>query len=527
MASPAVSTPSSAGSPAALAPAPPVLAIKTGNISNMNTTASGSGASTPTIMTTKEWVIPPRPKPGRKPATDTPPTKRKAQNRAAQRAFRERRAARVGELEEQLEEAKEDQQRRENDMRLKITRLEAEVSRFNGELQSWRLRCETLDRIADYEKREKEAALKELAYLRNGFQSTSTDAVPLPPRRNRQSTQTLPPLPQQQQQQQRLQQSPFVPDIEESNEIGCGGCKSTGQCACVEEVYAMAIQGCGNCSPDTHCQCLEETLKDASMDLKRAHSPTTDGVAEKRARLSSRPSSPLEIDFTAQFSSRRQPAIREPSPPLQIMTRPIESCGFCEQGTYCMCAAAAAEANAAHERERENRLAPLLNEVTPPPSDTDVENTQTKLPSMQPNHMHRPVTATPTSNSCANGPGTCKQCMSDPKSGLFCRSLAAMKASSSSSPPDGCCGGNSSGGGCCKTMQPAPSSEPPPSLSVAETYKTLSTHKNFDQASDELNTWLGRLHATQLQHAGRAPIEVEAASVMGVLKLFDRRFGRG
>ncbi|KAA8573617.1 hypothetical protein MFRU_001g04170 [Monilinia fructicola] len=520
MASPAVSTPSSAGSPAALAPAPPSLAIKTGNLSNMNSLASASSASTPTIMTTKEWVIPPRPKPGRKPATDTPPTKRKAQNRAAQRAFRERRAARVGELEEQLEEAKEDQQRRENEMRLKITRLEADVSRFNGELHSWRLRCDTLERIADYEKREKEAALKELAYLRNGIESKGTDAVPLPPRRNRQSTQTVLPPPRQ--------QNHFVPEFEELNEMGCGGCKSTGECACADQVLAMSTQGCGNCSSDTHCQCLEDTLKGTGVDLKRAHSPEIDQAAEKRARFSSRPSTPIEIDFTAQFS-RPQPDVRDQSPPPQILTRPIEPCGFCEQGTYCMCAAAAAaaEANADHERERENRLAPLLNEVTPPPSDTDVENTQVKLPSMQPSHMHRPVTVAPTSNSCANGPGTCKQCMSDPKSGLFCRSLAAMRASSSSAPPEGCCGGSSAGGGCCKTMQPAPSSEPPPSLSVAETYKTLSTHKNFDQASDELNTWLGHLHATPPQHAGRAPMEVEAASVMGVLKLFDRRFGRG
>ncbi|SPQ21526.1 30cf1118-da73-4909-86a1-d81a5c66912c [Thermothielavioides terrestris] len=81
--------------------------------------AAGSPAPVPQsrTMTSKEWVIPPRPKPGRKPATDTPPTKRKAQNRAAQRAFRERRAARVGELEEQIEAQKAAHERTVKELR--------------------------------------------------------------------------------------------------------------------------------------------------------------------------------------------------------------------------------------------------------------------------------------------------------------------------------------------------------------------------------------------------------------------------
>src|SRR6187402_1121328 len=123
MASP--TTPLSTGSPASLAPAHPALAIKMSNASNTAVRAPATGLGTPSIITSKEWVIPPRPKPGRKPAVDEPPTKRKAQNRAAQRAFRERRAARVGELEEQLEETKEEQQRREAEMRDRIIRLEA------------------------------------------------------------------------------------------------------------------------------------------------------------------------------------------------------------------------------------------------------------------------------------------------------------------------------------------------------------------------------------------------------------------
>lgn len=56
------------------------------------------------IQLSKDWVLPPRPKPGRKPCDDVPSSKRKAQNRAAQRAFRERRANRVTELEDKIME---------------------------------------------------------------------------------------------------------------------------------------------------------------------------------------------------------------------------------------------------------------------------------------------------------------------------------------------------------------------------------------------------------------------------------------
>lgn len=521
MASPAVSTPSSAGSPATIAPAPPALAIKTANASNV-AALSGSTMSTPSIITRKEWIIPPRPKPGRKPATDTPPTKRKAQNRAAQRAFRERRAARVGELEEQLEETKEEQAKREAEMRDKIVRLEQDVARFNGELQSWRLRCDTLDRIADYERKEKETALAELSYLRNGARTTGTDAVPLPPRRNRQQPSHA---------ANPSQHVSYVPIPEAEVQLGCGNCTSTGHCECAEQAMAIATSGCGRCSTSTHCECLEETLNpggDLSLpgETKRSRStsPSTQTYPEKRQRHAD-PVTPLEVDFTGQFSSKSTASDTHVEEDEVAARRPAESCGFCVEGAYCMCAEAAAAVSASSNNERDygTRLAPLLSEVTPPPSDSD---TDVKLPSMHPVQMHRPVATLTTQPTCANGPGTCQQCQSDPKSGLFCRSLAALR-SAGTEVPDGCCGGNAGGGGCCKSIPSVAPTQPPPSLSCADTYMTLSTHKNFDAASDELSTWLGRLHATPDHHPGRAPMEVEAASVMGVLKLFDRRFGRG
>ncbi|KAK9455368.1 hypothetical protein V1511DRAFT_500257 [Dipodascopsis uninucleata] len=78
------------------------------------------------IRMSKEWVLPPRPKPGRKPSQETPPTKRKAQNRAAQRAFRERRAARVFELEERLMELETEKEEMENNLSNTLLRISSE-----------------------------------------------------------------------------------------------------------------------------------------------------------------------------------------------------------------------------------------------------------------------------------------------------------------------------------------------------------------------------------------------------------------
>jgi hypothetical protein len=86
----------------------------------------------------------------------------------------------------------------------------------------------------------------------------------------------------------------------------------------------------------------------------------------------------------------------------------------------------------------------------------------------------------------------------------------------------------------------------PLSLSCADAYKTLASHRHFQEAADEIGEWLpklkavpalgagllagkaptpGRRAATGSGDAGRAPIEVEAASIMSVLKGFDVRFG--
>ncbi|PKI83778.1 hypothetical protein MVES_001977 [Malassezia vespertilionis] len=84
---------------------------------------SPQGATEEVIQPSKEWVLPARGKPGRKPAATVPLTKRKAQNRASQRAFRERRHAYLAELEE------------------KVARYEAREIDANVQMQRIALQC--------------------------------------------------------------------------------------------------------------------------------------------------------------------------------------------------------------------------------------------------------------------------------------------------------------------------------------------------------------------------------------------------
>lgn len=601
-------------------------------------------AKTPISMTSKEWVIPPRPKPGRKPATDTPPTKRKAQNRAAQRAFRERRAARVGELEEQLEFEKEEHDKGQQILQDKIRRLEMDA-------QALQSRCEVLENMLDKERAER---AKETEVLRRRLhEATQNQNHP-----RQQSLPSLASVPQHTYAPQPLRHHrPSAPsrihggrasassvhsvsarptpthrpatthsfsisqiisppeDIEQAP-LSCGNCEPAGPCVCADEAIASVNIGCGNCTLGSRCQCLEEVLNSSNNESNnlvdsfsaprqttsrtakrgiRSISPSSMAPEEKRPRGSL--TSATEIDFTAMFSRKPQhvsttamsqrtqqrststvlhsagtPQSNAPSPyslatlapmePSSIESpRPEDRCGFCEDGTYCVCAETAAANAAAAHAQTESLTLPSINSSafsvshqghqtrTPPPSEGDaigyeiLPDGSVRLPSLKRLQSSKKADTTNTlpkpSGGCGSGgPGTCAQCLADPKSGLFCRSLAANFKNQNGESGGGCCGGGGPGG-CCKDKNKAAGGEKKNdlgvSLSCADTYKTLASHKHFNEASDDINTWLPMLKAAPkpreptLGKSGnsRTPIEVEAASIMSVLKGFDVRFGRG
>ncbi|KAJ5948943.1 hypothetical protein N7454_002250 [Penicillium verhagenii] len=462
--------------------------------------APSPGPGTPGSITSKEWVIPPRPKPGRKPATDTPPTKRKAQNRAAQRAFRERRAARVQELEELMKDMEDNHDNRSSTLAEQISNLSREVDQCREEMAWWRDRCHTLEKEVAIERSAKEALVKEFraSMSSSNTKSPMPDSVPLPPR-TRPSTRST-----------RMEGVVSTTTRVERNRepepdnvpLGCGDCSSA-HCQCIEDAFGMPI--------DTH-------------ESRGRYPPH--GVGSPEREISEPEIKPdpeeMEIDFTARFSGVPVQPISHHHHNINVSSPPVDPCGFCQDGTPCICAEMAAQEE---ERARRNsfdnpRLAPIqsISQFTPPPSDGDVT-----LP---------PISQ--ATNPCANGP--------------------ASRSASGTPAGGGCCGGKGADGGCCMSRNaptaPTTRNNPPmpaqpvatkPStpnaltLSCADAFTTLSRHPNFSRASDEISTWLPKLHtlpnprdqaaAFAAQANGdRAALEVEAASVMGVLRYFDRRF---
>ncbi|KAJ8121556.1 hypothetical protein O1611_g10072 [Lasiodiplodia mahajangana] len=295
---------------------------------------------------------------------------------------------------------------------------------------------------------------------------------------------------------------------------GCGNCTSTGSCACVDSVLANTTAECGKCSIGTSCECLEAVLNSSTTDTELKRKPSSiSALAPEEKRQKADPY-PNEIDFTAMFSSKKKlsvvvPAPTEALPPAQLPLPPRESCGFCTESSYCMCAEAAAA----------QTLPPMGQQVqTPPPSEDDVgaythgSHIDRCHQVAQPQISQSQLIPTHTQTK------------------RMCLAATFARESGSGSTSGGCCGG-SAGSGCCKSANPPAQTSNPSmgvSLSCADAYQTLSSHPGFDRATDELESWLPKLRAVPkpANTLGRTALDVETASIMGVLKEFDVRFGR-
>ncbi|KAI5285855.1 hypothetical protein KEM54_000235 [Ascosphaera aggregata] len=396
---------------------------------------------------------------------------------------------------------------------------------------------------------------------------------------------------------------------------GCNNC-SMDRCKCIDDAFNVPdASGTGAFGEvvERESYSAPAISRQISQEERRQHQVRAQSEQQQQHKNQQLPVKSeyeeMEIDFTEQFTSKRPaaavtaaappPAPPPPPPPppappqatsAQQRTEEymfttaapstlFETCGFCQDGTPCPCAEMAAEEQQQRQqlqlRNRQIALQDLekaeparlavssnrcvksrmptiqsLSHMTPPPSESDVFSEA--LPPIS-------LLTRNTASSCgANGPGTCSQCQSDPRSTLFCKSLAAARALTAakystnghgtststvpapvSSPSGGCCGGGGrAGGGCCKDNQRDPTAAPPLTLSCADTFTTLSRHPQFLRATDEMDTWMPRLitlpnpahlpggtnSSGGVNIGDRPAMEVEAASVMNVLRYFDRRF---
>lgn len=408
----------------------------------------------------------------------------------------------------------EQEDKKEQDqLRNEVERLQAEVETYSSEVFAWRDRCQRLEKELDAERGLRQTSETQIKMLRAGL-PVSTEAVPLPPRTStRYKLGTA-------QDMKRSEMQDQLPT--EAIAIGCGNCSTNSRCECIEQAFNVE-----NMSSDT-----------TNTVPKRPHSPYGP-TGNKRYRqtfnsiITSVPDADMETDFTTKPAS--QPDIGtstlvQASGHENLVADP---CGFCSNGTPCICA----EMTFGAPTGRDTRTAPALMQCTPPPSDGDVIR-----PGLQDSTGSISATTSP-SNPCMNGPGTCAQCQADPHSTLFCKSLAATRRSTLASTMNAqdlvvsavqCC---DKPGACCSMTESldqtslratANTDAAQPTVTCADAFTALSRHPAYERASAQLGEWLPQLQTTAKYSTGmenRTAYEIESASVLGVLRFFDRRFG--
>lgn len=272
------------GKPADTTTRPRGLSIATATVSiSQNVAGPSPIGGGPTA---KFHVIPPRPKPGRKPATDEPQTKRKAQNRESQRNFRKRKQEKVEELTKQVETAAQ------------LHRDEKNV--MLGEMEALKNHVRELERALEERTAERDYWKIHHDELQsgNGSQNAATH-----------------------------------PGVFSSSAIPTFGTPT------MMSPHPESSALCGRCTPE-HCQCLEE-----SLDMATSRDPPYmeavalprrgGGVAPMQGievQTKQEDASELETDFTAVF------ALAPSRTEIDFtIDGEHQTCGFCTSPENCLC----------------------------------------------------------------------------------------------------------------------------------------------------------------------------------------------
>jgi ribosomal protein S15P/S13E len=231
----------------------------------------------------KQHTVPPRPKPGRKPATEEPESRRKAQNRASQRNFRERKQKNVQNLLETVAMMKQEQ----NDKDSANART----------LQAMEERMQYLARSL-HESQEANRLLEQRLkiYEQGGIPDTQGLSM---------SAQNGPP--------------------EQNHDFAML------RNARHDQPLQNMQSGCNRCTPE-HCACLADLTHDLQFSGEAMAGVVRDGHEDLDDEK--HPHVEYEVDFTEKFKTKHHPVAFAPS----MEESKITDCGFCEgQKEICIC----------------------------------------------------------------------------------------------------------------------------------------------------------------------------------------------
>lgn len=300
-------------------------------------------------LTKKNWELPPRARPGRKPDTRACDTKRKEQNREAQRAFRERRAAKLEEVKadsaRKLDQASKERDLLKREWEVEKAGLWKEIGKLNEQIQKEREARRTVEAALCLERsRHQQHHQYPHQYMHPRWSSSTSSGFSSSVSPWSQLSPTNPgPMP--------MLPEPLPTHTRE---------------------HGLPSRACRQCGREGGCHCVESTL---------ARLPDPDPA---HGHQDSARQQPMEVDFTR--SSHGAPS---------GTSMESDSCGFCTAPENCLCTDFAQDPPSGHPSSSHSR--------------------QTSSASNRPQPLEP--------SSCAKGPGSCDQCMDDPKRREFCQGL--------------------------------------------------------------------------------------------------------
>ncbi|KAF8516203.1 hypothetical protein BU17DRAFT_51065 [Hysterangium stoloniferum] len=393
-------------------------------------TSAVASSSTLWAQASKEWVIPAKPKPGRKPKKDVPPPPvdetiepdskgRRVQNRAAQRAFRERKQSQLADLQARVQLYEQGEMERNVALQNIAKRLKEENEVLRTENASLRdeLRKLRPEKSPETErKRWREDSLTPYAINDTTMRKRiKTDGLPLSPESIPSSAISLVPSPcsmasspDSDSAASSIQNGPYSPmsysDASPNPSVysqqhqqpamaslfsgfsgKVPGCTNEGR---ISFDNTFDIVDCGFCSDDTPCMCRELALQQVATRIAvngDVHGSTPAMANSTTSATSMAPHSPPMV----KMESRGSTSINNDSSVLDNLP------------------AYAPPVPLPRRRSADQ---------APPPSIFPVFPTQSLAP--QPLHTTRP-----SSPTCTGDPSNCSACADDPFGKAFCAAL--------------------------------------------------------------------------------------------------------